>query len=157
MIRKGLPLALQNLGFVVQTPLLDARATRTGIRASIEAVAAAMDPATKQSATIVMFFSRHGFGENSDDNSRPRNFLATYETDGRDLKGSGLSVDELSQLLRAPVAGRILLILDACRNNPIGGKSADSSSYRRACDYQLGWGTIAGRTTVYNTGYSRNT
>ena len=128
---RKLTTALQNIGFVVPTPLLDARATQTGIRAAIESVAAAMDPATKQSATIVMFFSGHGFGERTVNGTEQHNFLATYETDGRDLKGSGLAIDQLGRWLRATGAGRLLLILDACRNSPVGGKAADSPSWGR--------------------------
>lgn len=123
--------ALSDLGFAVQRPLLDYRATRTGIHASINAVAAAMDPAAKRSATIVMYFSGHGFGEKIGEGGQQRNYLATYETDGHDLKESGLSVDNLSQWLHATGVGRILLILDACRNSPSGGKAVDSPTWGR--------------------------
>lgn len=125
---KLLSQALNSLGFIGPPPLLDARATRTGIRASIVAIAGALDPSTRQSTTIVMYFSGHGFAENSTD-GLIHNYLATYESDGKDLKASGLSVDDLNRWLKATGAGRIMLVLDACRNSPSGGKSAVDSSW----------------------------
>jgi hypothetical protein len=68
---------------------------------------------------FIFFFSGHGM-----DMDR-KSYLLTYEADpySKDtLEVSSLKVSELSRILRDMPAQRILLFVDACRNDPRGGK-----------------------------------
>lgn len=92
--------------------LVNDRATRAGLLARLGALqgAAAQD-------TVVVFLSGHGLADGSSwyfvphDLDRPE--------DGRQLQSGGISGEQISELLVASPAHRILLIIDACQSGAI--------------------------------------
>ncbi len=67
--------------------------------------------------TFLFYFSGHGFGYDGDDH-----FLATVNADARSrgaLRSTALSLSQLQESMTAIKAGQIILILDACRNDPV--------------------------------------
>lgn len=67
--------------------------------------------------TVVFYFAGHGMHLDG------QSFLLTEEADSRSLdtlKASSLRAEELFGLLRAIPSGKVLAVLDACRNDPSG-------------------------------------
>ena len=65
---------------------------------------------------FLFYFTGHGFGYDGDDH-----FLATVNADARSrgaLRSTALSLSQLQESMTAIKAGQIILILDACRNDP---------------------------------------
>ncbi len=66
--------------------------------------------------TFLFYFTGHGFGYDGEDH-----FLATVNADARSrgaLRSTALSLSQLQESMTAIRAGQIILILDACRNDP---------------------------------------
>ncbi|MHC9541255.1 MAG: tetratricopeptide repeat protein [Vulcanimicrobiota bacterium] len=69
--------------------------------------------------TVVFFFSGHGM------DSGDESYLLTYEADPYSkatLDASSLKVSDLRKIIEEMPTGRILLFVDACRNDPRSGK-----------------------------------
>ncbi|MHC9541254.1 MAG: tetratricopeptide repeat protein [Vulcanimicrobiota bacterium] len=74
--------------------------------------------------TFVFFFSGHGMDKDKE------SYLLTYEADpySRDtLTLSALSVSDLRKILMEMSLSRVLLFIDACRNDPRSGKGSDDN------------------------------
>jgi hypothetical protein len=103
----------------------------------------------KPGDTVLLFFAGHGVTVDGE------SFLLTEESDNRTLetlKRSALNARDVSNLLRSSPAGRTLMVLDACRNDP-GGKTPAG----RALDPALyGAVSLAGANQENATLYSCN-
>ncbi len=111
---------LKEQGYLVRT-LVNAEAMRGSIRSSLTQLAQAVD---QKEGLFLFYFSGHGFAVDGS------NYLATYGTTADDLKAEGLAVAEVEKLLKGSGAKRVLMFLDACRNEPtVGSKAAPGSSF----------------------------
>jgi uncharacterized caspase-like protein len=63
--------------------------------------------------TLIFAFSGHG-GTGADG----KQYLALWETDGKDIKNTGVAVDEIQTIIRDAHARQKIMLLDACRNAP---------------------------------------
>jgi hypothetical protein len=91
--------------------LLDEAATRDRILDGLHTLARSAAP----SDTVVIFFSGHG-GHWSD-GGEAKTYLCPVDYDGNDSEGTGIEADELSSLINAIPAGRVVIILDACHSD----------------------------------------
>ncbi len=70
----------------------------------------------KKDETFVFAFSGHGVSVDKGQ------FLLTYNTDLRAIPNTALKVDDLRAMIQAIPAARKLVIIDACRNDPVSGR-----------------------------------
>jgi len=78
----------------------------------------------KPDDTFVLYFSGHGFAFDGD------TFLLTVEADARSkntLEVSSLNVSRLRKLLAQIPAGKVIVVMDACRNNPVSGRGSEDN------------------------------
>ena len=90
---------------------------------------------------VVLFYSSHG--SPADKDIRSENFLVAYDTDKMDLWATGISMQELTRILRERVlANRILLVMDACHSGggANGAKDAESVANFNVRKIELGEG-----------------
>jgi hypothetical protein len=118
----GLQTALQSLKYHVLPPLIDSDALKGSIEATLTALGRSLSTSEKKAATLVFFFSGHGWGVGG------KNYLATFDARSKALAQSGLSVDELQGMLTRTGVRRILLIIDACRSDPSIAKDVSDTS-----------------------------
>ncbi len=93
--------------------LKEQQATRGSIEQALRNAAEFVD---QSSATVVFFFSGHGFSD------KGANYLATFEASSTDLRGTGLSIARVQDLLKKTGAKKVMTFIGACRNEV--GKSA---------------------------------
>jgi len=111
---------LKEQGYLVRT-LLNNEAMRGSVRNTLNQLAQAVD---ENQGVFFFYFSGHGFAVDGS------NYLATYGTTADDLKSEGLAVGEVEKILKASKAKRVLMFLDACRNEPtVGAKSAPGAAF----------------------------
>lgn len=81
----------------------------------------------KNKGTLLFFYSGHGFASGN------KNYLASYGTVANDLASSGLSLDILRHTIQKTGVQRVIMFIDACRNNPNleGSKSVKNTSFTR--------------------------
>ena len=95
------------------TPLRNAAASREGILAALDALAASAG----ESDTVFVFFCGHGeYGDDGD------YYLTTYDTRWQSRKvvsGSGVRQEEFIEKLRAIKAKRLLLVVNACHSGEV--------------------------------------
>ncbi|KOR29121.1 hypothetical protein TI04_09390, partial [Achromatium sp. WMS2] len=103
--------ALRGAGYVVRV-LADGNATKGSILDTIRIINENSDP---EEGTVIFAFAGHGF---QDKDGAKRNYLATYETSARDIRNTGLAVDDVATALATNGAPRRMLLIDACRNDP---------------------------------------
>ncbi len=72
--------------------------------------------------TVVFMFSGHGM-EKGDES-----YLLTVESNRALLERTALAMSSVNEMLRGLQASHLLLIIDACRNNPDAGKSETSAA-----------------------------
>jgi hypothetical protein len=89
--------------------LLDADATRDKIRAALADLAARAGP----DDTVVVFFSGHGARNPVGDSQQ---YLLPYDCDPWHLAETAIDGDEMTGLLRAIKAGRLLALFDSCHS-----------------------------------------
>ena len=80
----------------------------------------------KPDDTIIFYFAGHGLSMDTD------SYLLTQEADNRNaatLKFSALRGSDLTDLLRAAQPARVIVVVDACRNNPTKPTAALSFTY----------------------------
>ncbi len=71
--------------------------------------------------TFVFFFGGHGFQEEG------KNFLAPTEINPKDISGTGISLDEVLKIIdNVRKNAKVMVFLDACRNDPSNKKSVGS-------------------------------
>lgn len=103
---------------------------------------------------LLLFFAGHGIERDG------QAYLLTMDTqingDISLLEDSSLSVRVLSDRIRATGVKQVVLILDACRNNPLAGRGASASSlstaYVRPFDFEGHNRDITAFVTLYATG-----
>ncbi len=76
----------------------------------------------KGEGTLLFTFSGHGYKQGG------RSYLATYDAYASNLKGTGLTVQEVVHAIRQTGVRRAMLLLDACRNNPLPGRKSIATS-----------------------------
>ena len=76
----------------------------------------------KGEGTLLFTFSGHGYKQGG------QSYLATYDAYASNLRGTGLTVQEVVQAIRQTGVRRAMLLLDACRNNPLPGRKSVGSS-----------------------------
>ncbi|NUP99303.1 MAG: SUMF1/EgtB/PvdO family nonheme iron enzyme, partial [Armatimonadetes bacterium] len=87
-------------------------------------VLAALDAArvrAREHDTVVLLFSGHGLERGGE------SWLLTQDTRQRLLGSTALSMREISQTLEGFQGANLLLIIDACRNDPDAGKAAQDA------------------------------
>src|SRR6266511_1040091 len=99
------------------TLLTDENATRPEIEKRFEGLAACT-----QDDVIVVSFSGHGTRSHH---------LVTYDTDVRDLDGTGIPLETLSRWLLCIPARRLICILDCCFSGGAGAKILELDSMSR--------------------------
>jgi uncharacterized caspase-like protein len=72
--------------------------------------------------TVIVFFSGHGAREF--DTSAPRQYILPYDCDLNHLRETALDGKEVTELLRAIHAGRLLVVLDSCHSAGVGEPKA---------------------------------
>ncbi|MEW6277989.1 MAG: caspase family protein [Candidatus Eremiobacterota bacterium] len=99
--------------------------TRTNIAFRFDYLIRQMGPQD----TLVVYFSGHGVEVDG------QSFLLTAEADSRSLltlQQSALHARDLFGWLGNSKAGQVLLVVDACRNDPISGKGTDDNKMTEA-------------------------
>jgi hypothetical protein len=114
--------ALQALKYHVLPSLIDSDALKGGIEERLTALGRSLSESDKKAATLVFFFSGHGWAVDG------KNYLATFDARSKALADSGLSVDALQGMLTRTGIRRILLIIDACRDDPSTAKDVAATS-----------------------------
>lgn len=111
--------ALQSIGYSAQQLeiLTDTQATKDIVLNRIRQRAKALG----KDGTLVFFFSGHGFAQGDE------NYLATYGAVASELGKSGLAVRDVVTAIRQSGVRRAVLLLDACRNDPIPGSKSGSA------------------------------
>jgi tetratricopeptide (TPR) repeat protein len=112
----ALATALDDDGYTVRS-LINSEATRGAVRKALRDMAELVD---KDQGTALFYFSGHGFAQDG------VNYLAVYGTVADDLKGEGLPLAEVLELIGRVPARRKVLFMDACRNNPLVGREISS-------------------------------
>lgn len=98
--------------------LLDGQATANGIRTALTDLAARTTP----DDTAVIFFSGHGAYNASGGSSNQ--YIMPYDCDPKDLPGTAITGQEMTERLRKIKAGRLLVLFDCCHS----GGAADPKS-----------------------------
>ena len=96
------------------TLLLDAEATGRNIRTALDNLATKTAP----DDTAIVFFSGHG--AHVPGNGHFQEYILPWDCDLRDLDGSAISGDEMTELLNKIRAGRLLVLFDACHSGGAG-------------------------------------
>jgi formylglycine-generating enzyme required for sulfatase activity len=111
---------LEKQGYMVRR-LVDSDATRGSIRRTIAELAHSLNPGR---STFLFYFSGHGFEQDG------KNYLATYGASTIDLVADGLAVADVETMLRNSGAQQVMMLIDACRNDPaLGARSASQRSF----------------------------
>jgi hypothetical protein len=87
--------------------LLDAQATAERMRLALQRLA----KEARRSDTVVVYFSGHGLRKTE---GEPEAYLLPIDYDPQDLSRTALSATELTTLLAAIPASRLVVLLDAC-------------------------------------------
>lgn len=113
--------ALEVNGYKVRT-LMDGQATRGIVRRSLRELSQLVKPGE---GSFLFYFGGHGFAEQG------KNFLATFGVTSDDLLNEGLPLSEVEQVLKDSQARRAMVFIDACRSNPIAGRSTETRSFEK--------------------------
>ena len=113
-----LDVQLRVLGYSVER-LIDAEATSEAVRNILKGY----KERNLSDGTLIFYFSGHGWQEDR------QNYLATYDAGVANLSGSGLPVAEVLELVKATVAKRQVMWIDACRNEPSKGLGSSGRSF----------------------------
>jgi len=108
--------ALKGLGFTVRT-LLNENATSTAIHNAVKSL---NDYAPKEDALVVFYFSGHGFAPKKD-SGNPTLVAFDSTADESEIR-AGVSLKSIGDELRETGIRRVLILVDACRNDPFPGK-----------------------------------
>ena len=73
--------------------------------------------------TMVFYFSGHGFAAGRD------NYLATWGSVATLLQNDGLGISEVAQTIRDAKVRRAVLLVDACRDEPMPGKKGGEGGF----------------------------
>ena len=113
--------ALEANGYRVRL-LREGEATRAILRRSLREMGQLLKPGE---GTFLFYFGGHGFAQKN------RNYLATYGVTADDLFTEGMALSDVEQALKDSHARRAMLFVDACRSNPIAGRSTETRSFDR--------------------------
>jgi hypothetical protein len=107
--------------------LLDSAATGAAIRAALADLAARAGP----DDTAVVFFSGHGAHDSPNSkletqNSKLYQYILPYDCHPDDLPGTAIPGDEMTPLLLAIQAGRLLVVFDSCHSGGAGDPKGDT-------------------------------
>lgn len=78
---------------------------------------------SENKGTLLFTFSGHGYAENG------KNYLATKGTTAYNLSQSGLSLDDIKELMNSSGAKKRVMFIDACRNNAFPNKALTSKGF----------------------------
>lgn len=112
---------LEANGYKVRT-LTDGQATRGIVRRSLRELSQLVKPGE---GSFLFYFGGHGFA------AQGKNFLATHGVTSDDLMEEGLALNEVEQTLKESQARRAVVFIDACRSNPIAGRSTEVRSFEK--------------------------
>lgn len=102
---------------------------------------------------LLVAFSGHGIERNGQAYLLPAD--ATSNRDVTLLEDTALSVERLKSYIRAIKVGQVMLILDACRNDPVAGRSASdnklTSAYAKAFNFDQRNREVEAFVTLYAT------
>lgn len=142
----------ESQGYQVST-LLNSQASKRRVLAQIKAVARVAGSQRKPRGNIVFVYSGHGFREDK------INYLAPAEIDPTRLKETGISLQEVSDVLESANVRQRALFIDACRNDPGKGPAnlqqrfeVDSSAEGLAILYSTGAGDLSYEDPGLNAG-----
>ncbi len=93
-------------GKINATVLTDAAATRERLRTELAGIASS----AKRNDIVILFLAGHG------DTEGGTYYYLTHEADLADLRKSAVSIDELSDFVRALPAGKVMLLFDTCKS-----------------------------------------
>ena len=102
--------------------LKEEQATRGSIEQALRNTGEFVD---QSSATVVFFFSGHGFSDKGD------NYLATFEASSTDLAGTGLPITKVESLLKQTGAIRVMMLSTLAETT--SGKAPQFLKALRAC------------------------
>ncbi|HET9929772.1 MAG TPA: caspase family protein, partial [Polyangiaceae bacterium] len=109
--------------------LLDQQATAQRFRFALQRLAQTTSP----DDTVVIYFSGHGAREINQ--GRVEAYLLPFDSDPDDLERTALSASELSRLLAAIRASRLVVLLDACHAAGAAHlKTAKSATFKSGLD-----------------------
>ena len=80
-------------------------------------------------ATILIYYSGHGFLDNSLDNSQ-NYYLIPHETDRADIPDTALAAETFNQALQQIPAQRLLVIIDSCHAQGMASSKDDTENKR---------------------------
>lgn len=102
---------------------------------------------------LLVAFSGHGIERNGQAYLLPAD--ATSNRDITLLEDTALSVERLKSYIRAIKVGQVMLILDACRNDPVAGRSESdnklTSAYAKAFNFDQRNREVEAFVTLYAT------
>lgn len=113
-------------GYTVR-PLLDGQAKKSFILKAIEEAGKQLEPGQ---GTLVFAFTGHGFAGAAGN----ENYLVVDGTSDFDLEASGLKLSDVTTALKKTGARRIMVFIDACRDNPLIGKSVSNPGFAQLAD-----------------------
>ena len=82
-------------------------------------------------ATILIYYSGHGFLDNSLDNSQ-NYYLIPHETDRADIPDTALPAETINQALQEIPAQRLLVIIDSCHAQGMATSKDDAGNNKRS-------------------------
>lgn len=103
-------------------PLINGEATKAVILNTIHQTGKTMH---NGEGTLIFSFSGHSFAAGND------NYLGSFGAVAHDLQESGLSVKEVVKAIRDTGVRRAVLLLDACRNDPLPDSKSISPGFRQ--------------------------
>jgi hypothetical protein len=121
---QALKAAFEKRGYKVKL-LTDGQAKKHFILQAIQEAGKLLEP---EKGTLVFAFTGHGFAGKTA-KGEDENFLAVDGTTDYDLANSGLGLRDVKAALKATGARRNMVFIDACRDNPLQGKSASNPGF----------------------------
>lgn len=100
-----------------------AHATSEKIAETIQSLGTFIKP--NQDTTVIFAFTGHGYSLNK------KNYLATYNTNVSALGETGVSIDSIVEAIRKSGVTRLMLFIDACRNDPTIAKGLINGFYQQ--------------------------
>lgn len=123
------------------TYLLDEAATKDGIVAALGALAQRVGPED----TAIVYFSGHGMRNPAGGDAQQ--YILPYDSSLADLAGTAIRGDQMTAMLRAVKAGRLLVIFDSCHSGgAVAPKAPTDFAHGLSDDYHAG--LVQGRGRV---------
>lgn len=116
--------------------LLDAHATRTEILKSIGEV---LPRQQHRDDFVLIYFAGHGSPEQASPPDRTARYLVPHDAEYAHLFATGIGLErEIVEVLDRQIAGRVLLVLDACFSGRAGGRTFLGPNLKRSLALRRG-------------------